>query len=413
MNQQIESYFFLKKNCTIRLVLFLLTVHLVCAIAFAQNKIVQTNPSDYAYRGQLAASSSKVQSIRIPKEIFISATREDMLDIAVFDRNLKRLPSGLEVEESPPAIWHQRELEINRQVATDNSQSANNNTYLIDLSGDKTHPAFRQVELHWTLDVSEAPKVELVAIRSRFKSSIFYEKILPITELQGVAAPSGRRTTIQTGGGDQLRLTVLGDSGGFRLNSAIGHYPKRRSIPNPIHRIETTRVFHKGAIFFEFNKPSEAKPSSLRFIADRSTPLSKGEIFAGNHGIESKLLLNSQIRYSSLDSAESLGAFSPSDNWSQFWFLPKNTVKELFVEFSYRNLVVTFISNGNGPYTLAWGNYQEPMKIDGLTIWDVDLMEAYPPAEVVKIKTMEISGSESRLGGLAEGIATKILNDRQ
>ena len=62
-----------------------------------------------------------------------------------------------------------------------------------------------------------------------------------------------------------------------------------------------------------------------------------------------------------------------------------------------------FVGNANGPYTLAWGNHQEPMNIDGLTILDHDLDEAYPPAEEIEIESINISGGKIRPGGKAGG----------
>ena len=253
--------------------------------AYAQDGIVQTSLSDYAYMAKLFESSSTVQQVRLPREILISATREELLDIAVFDRHFKRLPSGISYVSAPPD------------------------------------------------DDSE-----------------------------------------------------------------------RQSAPAPRFRVEASPVFYKGADYYEFKRPSEVKPSSLRFYAEKIPPLGKGEIHAGNDGIGSKQLLNSQIRYRDLESAEGHGGFSPSKNWPRYWFLPKNNAGKVYVDLIYSNLVVTFIGNGNSPYTLAWGNYQEPMKIDGLTIWDIDLGEAYPPAVMVKQGAIEESGGKLRLGGLAEGI---------
>ena len=398
----------LKQSCVNFVMPSLLGALISCAPALAQGELEQSRLSDYAYMARLSEAQSKVRQVRIPSEIFISATHEEMLDIAVFDRDGIRLPSGVAPPPAPPAIARQVELKFTTVTAADSARAKNRKTYLIEIGVDASGAPIEILDLHWTHEGSGAPNVELVGIRSRFAGTAFGERALPVKQLHGESLAGGNRTTIRSGGGDMLRLTVLDDASGFQLRRAVGRYTEYQYPPAPRFRVEAVPVFYKGVTYFEFARPSETRPERLSFVAGEGSPGGNGEIHASDDGMQNRRLLNSRIRYYGIDDADDGHGLSPSENWSRYWFVPKQNPRKIYVDLIYRNLVVTFIANGNGPYTLAWGNYLEPTTVDGLTRLDLDLAEAYPPAEMVEMSAIEISGDESRLGGLAVG-----LSDRQ
>lgn len=383
---------------------FVLGLCCSCQIAIAQTEFGPTRLSDYAYMARLSEAPSRVRRVLIPGEIFVAAAHADLLDIAVFDRDGVRLPSGIGPPPAPPAVARQVELKFTTETETGTSQAKNETSYLIELVGGEFDPPIRTLDLYWTHEGSGAPRVELLDIRSHFAGSAFGKRTLPVKELQGEPVAEGNRTAIRTNGGDLLRLTVLGNASRFRLRRAVGRYTEHIYPPAPKIRVEAVPVFYKGVTYYEFPRPSEAKPERLSIVAGQGSPGGEGEVHASDDGMESRQLLNSRIRYQSFDDVDDRRGLSPGENWSRYWFVPKQRPRKVFVDFIYRNLALTFITNGNGPYILAWGNYLEPTKVDGLTRLDIDLAEAYPPAKMVEMGAIETSGGESRLGGLAVGL---------
>lgn len=383
---------------------FVLGLSCACQIAVAQTEFVPTRLSDYAYMARLSEAPSRVRQVLIPGEIFVAAAHEDLLDIAVFDRDGVRLPSGVEPPPVPPAVARQVELKVTTEIETGTSQATDGKSFLIELGGGEFRPPIRTLDLYWTHEGSGAPRVELLDIRSHFAGTVFGERTLPVTELRGEPVAEGNRTAIRSNGGDLLRLTVLGEASRFQLRRAVGRYTEHIYPPAPKIRVAAVPVFYKGVTYYEFSRPSEAKPERLSIVSGQGSPGGEGEVYASDDGLESRQLLNSRIRYQSFDNADDRRGLSPGENWSRYWFVPKQRPRKIYVDFIYRNLALTFITNGKGPYILAWGNYLEPTKIDGLTRLDIDLAEAYPPARLVEMGVIGTSGGESRLGGLAVGL---------
>lgn len=362
---------------------------------------------EYSFKGVLSESDAQLQFFYLPLEVLKTATSPKLLDIAVFDRHQKRLPSGVESAYEPylseplQPITYRSELKFTELESNDSSAKTE---YLIDSLGIfpmgsmETGQIATEVEFVWTQEIPKPIKIELLGQRKLEVPDNMRRlyQVDPLPEVWNSAKdrPGNNNTFNNHRRMRYIKLSVANDNSGFSINRIKGRYTQEiDSIPY-MQGIWMKGFQHEGETFFEASIPTvRVMPSNIAFHTNESWSSTRmgGELYASNTGFENKKLL-SRIRIYDHFYFNSGGFAGLEEKWQKIWLKPDHDINSVLARYHYRPKMLMFISNGQGPYTFAWGNAYEPFKMDGIEMLDIDYGEAYPPGELVKIVSIDDIG---------------------
>ena len=386
-----------------------------------------TSQQDYAYRALLSESDQPLQRIELPLDVMLALTNARLSDLAVFNEHGKQLPHA--VMRTPEAVsehtlvlpFHefssfQRQ---NSKIVTRREQSQQAGSiselrttetiavesvrkdYLIELAPAADTPAFDRIELQWVHE----PANQLLEL-----------KVEVGNELDNLRVIKQRKTLTNRASDDNawrsiddiprnhkyMRLSPINAVTRFELQQVRGHYRKSEQAPGLTHQIKPSLIQQEQGEFYFFEFPSEVNAESIRIIPSTPHSVIKGELYAGSAEFDTRQRINSGFRQHNIDDDEvkpSKPIKLPRRNLDKVWFSmnPGSTTAPL-VELNYPQYEVIFLGDDNGPYTLAWGNYENTLAANDLAgLVEGNLQQAQQRSTLVSLAIIRESGGIARL----------------
>ncbi len=393
--------------------------------AMSVNQIAAAGLDDYAYRAELTASSDQLQRVELPIDVLINLTSHQLQDIAVFDFNGKALPHTVQkalqqnIKREVGLAFHvfDRFQKQHSKIVTTREQSQQDGDltslettetvetrqlrqdYLIELP---TSPVITDLELDWI----QQPPNQLLQVRIEVGTSL--DNLRSITSNKVISnvnpsAPEWRFIRNIPRGQKYLRITVANNIERFELKSVIGHYQERQALQKLWHQIEATPTDIENKPYLKFKTPSAVIPDALRLTPADSYSAIKGNLYASLSGFEHKQSVSGRFYQHNIETDEvktSKPITLPNRRYQKWWVsLDQQPEAMPSIELAYPVYELIFLTNGSGPYTLAWGNFESQPQTSNLAeITTADLNQNEQRGNLVSLKTIQLSGGTARLG---------------
>jgi len=386
-----------------------------------------TSQQDYVYQALLGESDQPLQRIELPLDVMLALTNANLSDLAVFNEHGKQLPHA--VMRTPEAVsehtlvlpFHefssfQRQ---NSKIVTRREQSQQAGSiselrttetiavesvrkdYLIELAPAADAPAFDRIELQW----AHEPAGQLLEL-----------KVEVGNELDNLSVIKQRKTLTNQASEDNawrsiddiphnqiyMRLSPINAVTRFELQQVRGHYRKSEQAPGLTHQKKPSLIQQEQGEFYFFEFPSEVNAESMRIIPSTPHSVIKGDLYAGSAEFDTRQRIYSGFRQHNIDDDEvrpSKPIKLPRRNLDKVWFSmnPGSTTPPL-VELNYPQYEVIFLGDNYGPYTLAWGNYENKVAVTDLAgLIEGNLQQAQRRSALVSLVTIQESGGIARL----------------
>lgn len=405
--------------------------YLFILLSLASPLQATTSQQDYAYRATLSETDQQLQRIELPLDVVLTLTRPDLADLAVFNINGKQLPHTITQTQqtvtdlSQQLRFHEfdRYLRQHSKTITTREQSQQAQTlsesqvtetievqslrkdYLVELSNDVKSPVFERIELTWTQQPA---------------NQLFKFKVESGNELDDLRVINPSKSLTNRANGDTgwrsisniprhhkyLRLTQLDRTGSFELLEVTGHYRESTAAPVLTHRINPSISTEKSGLFYSFEFPSAVHAGSMRIIPGDAESVVSGDIYATWSNAEERKRLGGyrQHNIGSDDVKPSRPIKLARRQYDKIWFSSRAELAVLpRVELIYPQYELIFLADGNGPYSLAWGNHQsQPQVADLGGMLDGNLQQAQQRGYLVSLGSTQESGGRSRLAAQPE-----------
>ncbi len=386
-----------------------------------------TDQQDYAYRAQLSEADQPLQRIELPIEVILALTRSDLSDLAVFNINGKQLPHS--VTRTPKTVtdlnlelpFHEfdRFLRQHSKTVTTREQNQQADTlselqttetiavqsvrkdYLIELSVDGKTPDFDYIELTWVhepasqlLEVkvevgNELDKLRVIKPR---KSLINQEsKDLNWRSIRGI--PRNQK---------YLRLTPVNEVTSFELQNVSGHYRESKDAPVLTYQFDPDISEEETGRFYSFKFPSEVNAEAMRIVPMDANRVISGDLYATWGNTETRKRIRAGYRQHNINAEDvkpNKPIKLPRRSYRNMWFTSRSELSTApRVELIYPQFELIFLGDGDGPYTLVWGNYESKAQVADLSrILKGNLQQAQQSGTLVTLGSIEESGGSSRL----------------
>ena len=351
---------------------------------------------DFAHSATLSDAKTSLREIEIPKTLYEKMQRRDYGDLRVFSADGQIVPhqfsqssQRLDSKHETPLVFYpfskeqaanpsniqviinqkagEQSLQINQHLASEHSPKPNEYQYIIENQTKKRKgsPKLCKLQLDWEQDKP---------------SSIISFKLESSDQLQNWRTLSNKLTVSRLNySGSQLlhnqvhfsctsqkylRLTWLQPSQQTHLVQLKGLYTKKgeqqiqwQSFGKPRYSAE-----EKGWLF-ESN--IIASISTLEFVAPQDGLLYKGTLYSRDNEKEAWRYRKevSQYRLNMGDTILQSNPVSISPNNDRFWKLKMQTEAQFTenqlpeIRAGWMPKQLHFLAQGNGPFTLAFGNY--------------------------------------------------------
>jgi len=381
----------------------------------------------FCLQGSACDSEQALQRIELPIDVILALTHSSLSDLAVFNTRDELVPHTITskprtvIDHAPGLSFHEFDrflLENSRTVTTreqnqqENSLSELETTetvevqsvrkdYLIELSVDGKVPNFDRIELTWTHE----PASQLLEVR-----------IEAGNELDKLRVIKSRKSLTNQESGDinwrsikgiprnkkYLRLTPVNDVTSFELQNVRGHYREYKEAPVLTYQIDPEVSEQDTGRFYTFKFPSVVRAEAMRIIPTDTNRVIKGDLYGIWGKTETRQRIQTGYRQHNLradDVKPSKPIRLPRLHYKSIWF---TTQTDLFeaprVELIYPQYELIFLGEDNGPYTLAWGNYESKGPATDLrAILKGSLKQAQQESEAVTLGKIQESGGPSRL----------------
>lgn len=396
-------------------------------LCFTGTAWAATSLQSYAYQAELGASEQALQRVELPLALILQLTRADLGDIAVFNTSGKQLPHAVaQIPRSSEARvtilpfhefsrfrrQHSRTVTTREQNQVGGSITelqrtetvpvqTRSNDYLIELVPAEDTPHFDRIELQWThepasqwleLKVETGNELDQLRVVQQRKSLTNLEtKDISWRSISGLP----RRQKY-------LRLTPAESITKFALQGVSGHYQEIQPAPKMSHVFTPEWVDEGDGRFYSFAFPSRVNAEALRILPGDEHSIISGDLYATWGKLDEKRRIRGGFRQHNISDAE----VRPSEpielrrgDLTRIWF---RTDAELAsaprVELIYPQYEVVFLGDGNGPYRLAWGNYEvEPGRLDLRGLLDGNLQDASNRGATVALGKVDQAGGPARL----------------
>ncbi len=344
--------------------------------------------SDYAWQAQIVVSDDNLQRIDIGVDILKGMSHQQAADIAVFDANGQALPSMLR-RKGPTTESGQIDLSFhrfNREQVTgtagtltiDQQQMDDNNNqisrleyqqqlavtqdrsdYIIELTDQQREQGISEIELEWT----HQPATDFLKLTIQGANDLDHWKTLQ--REKNLFSESGRKaewvtlTQLPTHY-RYIRLIPSSDITEFNLLKAMGSYHRVINAPDLVFNTTTAlEEDAKHAGFYHFKQPLQVNAKGMSFVLPAGYFVS-GTLYGSHRGFDKKLKLQSNFRQHSMSNIAANKALDISSyRFTDWWFKPDKMLDvPVKLSFSYPAYELYFINNQQGPFTLAWGNYE-------------------------------------------------------
>jgi hypothetical protein len=389
--------------------------------------------SDFAYQASLGEVDQPLQRVPLSLEIILALTRADLGDIAVFNaqgkqqvHTIMRAPKPIR-EFSRTLAFHEfsrfRRQHSKTVTTREQNQQAGSlselkttqtvpvqtlrKDYLIELveplglADDESTPNFERIDLQWTHEPADQIlelKVEagnalddLHVIKPRKSLTNLESSDQGWRSIEGI--PSGYR---------YLRLTPLNNITRFELQRVDGHTREIGTAPDLRHHIKTELIVDDETGYYSIPFLSRVNADSIRIIPASSNSVITGKLYASWDDADTKVLIKGKFRQHNIENAD----IRPSEPiklssrpFRSIAFTSTVAVAEApTIELIYPQYELLFLGDGNGPYSLAWGNHESSGPVSDLSaILQGSLQQAQQDAGLVRLGTIEESGGQARL----------------
>ena len=383
--------------------------------------------SDFAYQANLGEVDQRLQRVPLSLQVILALTRADLGDIAVFNsqgkqqlHTIMRAPEPVhEISRTLPfhEFSHfQRQHSKTVTTREQNQQSGSltelettqtvpletrRRDYLVELTDDESTPNFERIELQWMHEPADQIlelKVEvgnalddLRVIRPRKSLTNRDSSDISWRSIEGI--PPGYR---------YLRLTPLNNVTRFELQRVDGHYRENATAAKLHHHVKTERFEDDGSSYYTIPFPSRVKADSVRVIPATSNSVISGQLYASWDTTGKRILLHRRFRQHNIENQDirpSTPISLASRPYRSISLTSDIALSEApTIELIYPQYELLFLGDGNGPYSLAWGNYESTGSVSDLsTILQGSLQQAHQDAGLVRPGAIEESGGHARL----------------
>lgn len=352
---------------------------------------------DYAWQSSIISTEDNLQRIDLSIDILQGMSNGHAADIAVFDSNGQALPSMLR-EKSFSAESAEVDLsfhQFNRdyvtgtagkltidqqQIDSDNNQISrleyeqslaikeNRSDYIIELTDQQMELGISDIELEWT----HQPATDFLKLSISVANDLDHWRVIQadknlFNEVGG--KPEWTTLTRIPAHNRYIRLIPHQDISEFNLIRASGKYSTQQEVPDLIYKTDSSLSedkAHPG--FYHFQQPLKVKAKSLSLEIPVGYFVS-GTLYAGNQGFDKKIQIKSNFKqHNMLNIAPDKSLPIVNHHYSDWWYKPDKVFSiPVKLSFSYPAYEFYFINNQQGPFTLAWGNYEAQGFVDNLT----------------------------------------------
>jgi len=383
--------------------------------------------NDYAYQATLSEVDQALQRVDLQIDVLKNLTQRDLSDIAVFNVDGKRLPHSV---IATPSIVTDLDLELpfhefdrfirerSRTVTTreqnqqDGSISELSTTetlaiqslrkdYLIELKPDNVSRRFNSVELQWTHE----PASQVLEIRVEAGNEL--DKLGVINSRKSLTNrqsddPQWRSIERIPADRRYLRLTAVNEIESFVLTRVVGHYQETSDAAMLSSPVELEINEENDGRYYSFALPSAVLAESMRIIPAEANAVISGDLYATWTGSDKRVRVRYGFQQHNIANAEvktSQPIRLPTRAFERIWFKPNQVLAFApSVELIYRPYQAYFLGDGNGPYTLAWGNHApEPQAANLTTLLQRNLREAQDQVATVTPGPQQQAGGSGRL----------------
>ena len=387
----------------------------------------QAIPDDYAYKAWLDVSEQALQRVELPIDVILALTRSDLGDLTVFNIRDEQVPHALThksntvIDHRPELSFHEfdRYLQQNLRTVTTREQNQQENSlselettetvavqsvrkdYLIELTVDGKIPNFDRIELTW----NHEPASQLLEVRVEAGNEL--DKLRVIKSRKSLTNQESKDLNWRSINGiprnkKYLRITPVNEVTRFELLSVRGHYREIVEAPVLTYQFEPIVSEEDAGRFYMFKFPSAVRAEAMRIVPTDANRVIKGDLYGIWGKTEDRRHIKTGYRQHNLrndDVKPSKPIRLPRRHYESIWFTAQADLFEApRVELIYPQYELIFLGDDNGPYTLAWGNYESKGPTTDLTgILKGSLKQAQQQSELVTFGAIQESGGSSRL----------------
>jgi len=204
-----------------------------------------------------------------------------------------------------------------------------------------------------------------------------------------------------------MRLTPVNEVTSFELLKVSGHYREITTAPELTHRIDPETATEDGARYYFFRFPSVINAEAIRIIPTAASSVIRGDLSGTWGNLEQKRPIRLGFRQHNIDDAEvkpSQPIRLPRRHYTNLSFTTKTELSDApRVELLYPSYEVIFLGDGNGPYTLAWGNHTIKASTNELSaLLEGNLRDAQQRGSLVTLSSIGEAGGVARLTAQTE-----------
>lgn len=413
------------KNMTLAVFRFLIGgLFIVTSVASANDvKIVD----DYAYKSLLSESDQALQQIQIPVDVLLSLTRSDLGDIEVFDRSGNIVPSWIRQEAASHtservelnfhtfnSYLHTRSKTVTIRKNLSNQNFPDEETtevlpvqqsrqdFIIELSALQRKLGIYQLELDWT----HQPADQILKLKVEVANDLDHWRTVHRAKNLSIK-PADHNEWKMIGsipkGYQYIRLTPLNSIQSFNLKQINGQYDLKHSVNYLWHQAGHLKQNNEDKDYYAFSLPSAIHLEKIKIIPAGAQQLITGALYASQDKFENKRLIKSGIQQHNISNSDQVVASSPisisAGFYKSWWFKADQVLpSEPQLELAYPIYQMLFLGNNNGPYTLAWGNYQAAAPDNDLIgILSSQNRAHQTQGALVKLGVIQDVGGETRL----------------
>ncbi len=393
------------------------------------NNAIATTIDKFAYQAELTSAPQQLQSIELPVDILLNITSGIFQDLVVFDANNKVLPGAVQIARQRTI---KEQIDLNFYVF-DSFQKQHSKT-VTRRAQNQQDGELTELETIETVDTHqlrqdyliELPKTsELTALELEWAqepvNQLLQVKLEAGTKLDNLHVINPRKTLSNINGAapewrfikhipqnqKYLRVTAVNSNIRFKLLRAIAHYSEKQDERLLWHQVKVTTQDIENKTWLSFDSPSVVAARALQLIPTESHSTLSGDLYASQNEFKQKQRVRNNFRQHNIESDDvkpDKPVLLPSQYYRHWWMtINPQTDPPPMVELAYPIYEFIFLGNNNGPYTLAWGNYQSQKQAGNLSeLLNGTMNEVDSHSTRVSLKTIQISGGKLRLAAEPE-----------
>jgi hypothetical protein len=319
-----------------------------------------------------------------------------------FDRFQRRHSKTITTREQTQQANTVSELETTETIAVQTMRK----DYLIELTTQDKALKFDRIELEW----SHQPASQLLEVRVEVGNELDQLRVInsrkSLTNRESDDR-SWRSIDRIPGQYRYMRLTPVNEVTSFELRKVSGHYREVTATPALTHRIAPETSTDDDGKFYFFKFPSVINAEAIRIIPATAHSIINGDLYGTWGSLEQRKPIQFGFSQHNIGDAEIKPSQPIRLTRRLYTSLSFTTKTELpnppRVELLYPPYEVIFLGDDNGPYTVAWGNYETEARNTELSaLLEGNLRDARQRSTSVKLGEIEEAGGAARLAPQAE-----------